>query len=410
MAGSRRLTELAEDVSARLDLPDGPLVVALSGGADSAALLYLCADPGTETRALHVNHGLAHSDMMESAAGDIAQRLGIDLDVVAVTVEEGPSPEGQARRARYAAFVDRTGEGDRLLTAHTRDDNVETVVFNLIRGTGPRGLGGIPYHRLHNVFRPMLTITRSETREIAALAGLPFVDDPMNDDPGLTRNVIRSRVIPMLVELNPRLSESIARMATTVGSDSAYLDDEAAQVRILHGDDSVGVAVGDLLAVAKPLGDRILKTMLTHTVGPEGVSAERVGNLWSVARAETAAVELAPEVRVVRRGPLLVVETGSEGFDVQPVTLSPGRHRSGRVEFDVLSHDGPCMVAPLSAWAAIFPANIQLAVGSDGVVTADEEPAWTPGGKRLPVAWYEPGSVGYLSIFAKEVTGWTSGP
>jgi hypothetical protein len=256
----------------------------------------------------------------------------------------------------------------------------------------------------------MLTITRSETREIAALAGLPFVDDPMNDDPGLTRNVIRSRVIPMLVELNPRLSESIARMATVVGSDSAYLDDEAAQVQILHGDDSVGVAVGDLLAVAKPLGDRILKTMLTHTVGPEGVSAERVGNLWSVARAETVAVELAPEVRVVRRGPLLVIETGADGFDIKPVTLSPGRHRFGRVEFDVLSHDGPCMVAPLSAWAAIFPANTQLAVGSDGVVTADEEPAWTPGGKRLPVAWYESGSVGYLSIFAKEVTGWTSGP
>jgi tRNA(Ile)-lysidine synthetase-like protein len=410
MAGSRRLNQLAEAVSARLDLPDGLLVVALSGGADSAALLYLCTDLGTKTRALHVNHGLAHSDMMESAAVDIAQRLGIDLDVVAVRVEEGPSPEGQARRARYAAFVDRIGEGERLLTAHTRDDNVETVVFNLIRGTGPRGLGGIPHYRPHNVFRPMLTIARSETREIAALAGLPFVDDPMNDDPGLTRNVIRSRVIPMLVELNPRLSESIARMATTVASDSAYLDNEAAQVRILHGDDSVGVAVGDLLAVAKPLGDRLLKTMLTHTVGSEGVSAERVERLWSVARAERAAVELAAEVRVVRRGPLLVIEKQPDWLDIQPVTLSPGRHHCGRVEFDVLSHDGPCMVAPLSAWAAIFPANAELAVGSDGVVTADGEPAWTPGGRRLAVAWYEPGSVGYLSIFAKEVTGWTSSP
>ncbi len=410
MAGSRRLTELAEDVSARLDLPDGPLVVALSGGADSAALLYLSADPRAQTRALHVNHGLAHSDKMESAADDVARSLGVDLDVVAVTVEDGPSPEGQARQARYTAFVDRTGEGDRLLTAHTRDDNVETVVFNLIRGTGPRGLGGIPYHRPHNVFRPMLTITRSETREIAALAGLPFVDDPMNDDPGLTRNVIRSRVIPMLAELNPRFSESIARMASTVGADSAYLDNEVAQVRILRGEDSVGVAVGDLLAMAKPLGDRVLKTMLTYTVGSEGVSAERVDTLWSVARAETVAVELTSEVRVVRRGPLLVIETGSEGFDIRVVMLSPGRHRSGPVEFDVLSHDGPCMVAPLSAWAAIFPADTQLAVGSDGVVTANEEPAWTPGGRRLPVAWYEPGSVGYLSVFAKEVTGWTSGP
>ena len=410
MAGSRRLTELVEGVSARLDIPDGPLVVALSGGADSATLLYLCADLGRQTWALHVNHGLPSSQLMENAAVAIAERLDVDLETRGVVVPEGPSPEGQARHARYSAFTEATTSGGWLLTAHTRDDDVETVLFNLIRGTGPRGLGGIPYYRPHNVFRPMLTITRSETREIAVLAGLPFVDDPMNDDPTLTRNVMRSRVVPMLAELNPRLSESIARMAATVASDNAYLDHEAAQVPILHRDDFVGVAVGDLLAIAKPLGDRILKTMLTYTVGSGGVTADRVDNLWSVARAEAASFELAPEVKAVRKGSLLVIETQSDWLDNQAVTLSPGRHRSGRVEFDVISHDGPCRVAPLSPWSAIFPADTKLAAGSDGVVTADGEPAWTPGEKRLPVAWYEPGSVGYLSIFAKEVSGWTSSP
>lgn len=407
MAGTRRLTHLVLTVSDRLDLPDGHLVVGLSGGADSAALAFLCADMGRDLRALHINHGLSDSWLMEKAAIAIADQLDLDLETRAVVVPEGPSPEGQARRVRYSEFAEATTSGAWLLTAHTRDDHVETVLFNLIRGTGPRGLSGIPYYRPHNVFRPMLTITRSETREIAILAGLPFVDDPMNDDQSLSRNIVRSRVIPMLTELNPRLSESIARMAVVLASDNDYLDREAAQVRIVHADDFVGVAVGDLLAVAQPLGDRILMRMLTCVLGSGGVTAKRVHDLWSVTRGETTAFSLAPEIRVIRSGPLLIIETSSGWLDKQIVSLTPGRHRCARLEFDVLRHERPCLVAPLSRWAAVFPIDTELAVGPEGVVIADGEPAWMPGEKRLPVAWYESGSVGYLSVFAREVTGWT---
>ena len=410
MAGSRRLTELVKAVSARLDVPDGPLVVALSGGADSATLLYLCADLGTQTRALHVNHGLPHSDTMESAACDVAQRLGVDLDVVTVTVQDGPSPEGQARRARYSAFAEKTSEGEKLLTGHTRDDSVETTLMNLVRGTGPRGLAGIPSRRSPNIYRPMLTITRNETREIAALALLGFVDDPMNDDPTLTRNIVRSQLIPLLSTLNPRLADSVSRLSAAVGADSSYLDEAAAQISLNVGTGSAAVAVGDLLAAPGPVADRLLKTLLTHVVGQGGVTAETLERMWSVARGSTVRQVISSGVVVERRDAMLVVEAPKKWAEVRVVSLNPGRHRSGRVEFDVLSHDGPCRVSPLSAWSAIFPADTKLAAGSDGVVTADGEPAWRPGEKRLPVAWYEPGSVGYLSIFAKEVTGWTSNP
>ena len=410
MAGSRRLTELVKAVSARLDVPDGPLVVALSGGADSATLLYLCADLGTQTRALHVNHGLPHSDTMKSAACDVAQRLGVDLDVVTVTVQDGPSPEGQARRARYSAFAEKTSEGERLLTGHTRDDSVETTLMNLVRGTGPRGLAGIPSRRSPNIYRPMLTITRNETREIAALALLGFVDDPMNDDPTLTRNIVRSQLIPLLSTLNPRLADSVTRLSAAVGADSSYLDEAAAQISLNVSTGSAAVAVGDVLAAPGPVADRLLKTLLTHVVGHGGVTADTLERIWSVARGSTVRQVISSGVVVERRGAMLVVEAPKKWAEVRVVSLTPGRHRSGRVEFDVLSHDGPCRVAPLSAWSAIFPADTKLAAGSDGVVTADGEPAWRPGEKRLPVAWYEPGSVGYLSIFAKEVTGWTSNP
>src|SRR5690606_10314770 len=87
--------------------------------------------------------------------------------------------------------------------------------------------------------------------------------------------------------------------------------------------------------------------------------------------------------------------------------LNPGQHRYAGLEFDVIAIDGICRVAPLSRWHAIFPRGATLVAGSDRTVAADGEAAWVPGEKRLPVAWYEPGDVGYLSVFAREESGWT---
>jgi len=410
MVDTRRLTQLVATVSDRLDLPNGQLIVGLSGGADSAALGYLCVQQERQVSAVHINHGLASSSMMEQSAAAIALDLDIPLETRAVVVPEGPSPEGQARRVRYAEFAEVANSESRLLTAHTRDDDVETVLFNLIRGTGPRGLGGIPHYRPPNVFRPLLAVTRAETREIAALSGLPFVDDPMNDDQTLTRNVVRARIIPMLSELNPKFSDSIARMAASVTSDNAYLDRQAGGIALIHGDGSVAVAVGDLLAVARPLADRALKTMLGCAVGSDNVSAKRVEKLWSVANAESQSQQMGSGIDATRLGPLLVIKAPVEEIDQQPVLLTPGRHRVGSLTYDVLAHNEVCKVAPLSRWSALFAPSTRLKVAASGFVTADGEPAWVPGKRRMPVAWYQPGSVGYLSVFAREEIGWTSNP
>ena len=224
MVGTRRLTQLVESVEDRLALPEGPLVVAMSGGADSAALAFLAGQQGREVRAVHIDHGLPGSPLMRKAAKEVAAVTGLELDVRTIEVPEGPSPEGQARLARYAELAIATSTDESLLTAHTRDDNVETVLFNLIRGTGPRGLAGIPYRRAPNVVRPILEVTRSETRELAYLSSLPYVDDPMNEDPSVSRTAIRTRVVPMLAELNPRLGDSVARLGAAIGSDNELLD------------------------------------------------------------------------------------------------------------------------------------------------------------------------------------------
>ena len=408
MVETRRLTELIGSVSPRLRLPDGDLVIGLSGGADSAALAYLCVSEGRHARAVHVDHGLPNSELMEKAAANIADTLGLLVEVARVEVPDGPSPEGQARRARYAAFADSTSPDETLLTAHTRDDDVETILLNLIRGAGPRGLTGIPYFRPHNIVRPMLAIDRSESREIAGLAGLGFVDDPMNDDPGLTRNLLRHRIIPSLHQINPRLSDSLIRMAAAIASDNEYLDSLPAASEISLGEAEAAYPIGSLLAVPHPVANRTLMKMLGHVLDPSSVTSDRVEMLWSVARGETERQEIGSGAFAARHGPMLVLETGSPHTEDGPVLLTPGLHRQGRVEFEVVEVAGACRVIPLSRWTAVFPSRTELTVQPDGVVTSDRAPVWVPGERRYPTAWYEPGTIGYLSVFAREKTGWTS--
>lgn len=412
MAGPRRLTELAESASSRLELPEGPLVVGLSGGADSAALAWLCVRGGRETRSVHVDHGLRHSDRLREAAVAIAGMLGIDLDVVRVDVSSGASPEGQARRARYRAFSEATRPGESLLTAHTLDDDAETILLNLVRGTGTRGLAGIPRWRPVAIVRPALGLRRGEMREMAGLAGLPFVDDPMNDDLALTRNWLRNVIIPRLEAANPRLRESLHRAGELVASESAVIEDMARAVGPELAAGAARVARSQLLTVAEPVASRVLIHMIEHVLGWTAVTGERIARMWSVTRGEASRQEIGGGAVAELVGAMLVLtlHDGDPDRDTEmdERALLPGVNRAGRYEFEVLAVGSVARVVPLSNWSAIFPPGTELVARSDGVVTADGEEAWIVGEKRLPVAWYEPGTVGYLSVIAREGTGWTS--
>ncbi len=407
MVETRRLSQLVDSVVRRLALPPGDLVVALSGGADSAALAYLCEQSGRPLRGLHVDHGLAGSPLMEKAARTIAETLEVDLQIVPVDVEHGASPEGQARRARYEAFDGAVSPGETLLTGHTRDDDAETVLLNMIRGTGARGLTGIPYWRPPCICRPMLSVTRAETREIAALAGLGFIEDPMNEDPGLTRNVLRRKIIPTLRQLNPKLDESLARIAKALSVDIEHLEGVTPFEAIWFDDGTAAVPIGLLRTSAPAISDRLIMRMIALVVGGSGVTADRVDRVRSVVDDEAPRQEIARGARATRSGPMLILEKSPEtsSSDVS-VALAPGTHRVGPLEFEVSDMSGPCRVLPLSRWAAVFPPGTELVAQPDGVITANGEPAWEPGRNRFPVAWYEPGSIGYLSVFAREKTRW----
>ena len=215
-------------------------VVAFSGGADSLALLHAFArarehDPGLHMCAVHVDHhlhpestGWAHQCMK------ICRRLSVDLTVLDAdlqTNDVGRGGEGAARAARYDAFERFVSVHDVLCTAHSADDHAETILLNLLRGAGPRGLAGIPDQRRLGegiVARPVRGITREALRAYARATGLPVIRDPANEDRRFSRVVLRHAVIPVLETRWPGLRTTLARTAELGREADELLDTLAA--------------------------------------------------------------------------------------------------------------------------------------------------------------------------------------
>ncbi len=212
----------------QLFAPGDSVICALSGGADSVALLfslYLLKDRlEISLSAAHFNHHLrgAESQRDEDFVRDLCQRYDIPLHLGSGQVLPGEKGlEAAAREARYAFLRALPGK---IATAHTSDDNAETVLLHLVRGTGLRGLGGIA-PKNGNVVRPMLTITRQEVEAFLTEWSLPHVEDSSNHTNDFLRNRLRRRVLPLLREENPSLSENISAMALRLRLDSEFLDD-----------------------------------------------------------------------------------------------------------------------------------------------------------------------------------------
>lgn len=199
-----------------------PVVVAFSGGPDSTALLLACrrCDRSLANRliAAHIHHGIQPAaDEHERQAREIAAALGVPL----ITRRAGPQLAGKrniedrARAARYRALRDlaREVESPWILTAHTADDQAETVLYRLLRGTGPSGLAGILPLRNDGVVRPALDCRRRDLRMLLRGSGLQCVQDPMNEDPRFVRVRIRRELLPLLETFNPRVTEALCRLA-----------------------------------------------------------------------------------------------------------------------------------------------------------------------------------------------------
>ena len=206
--------------------PGDRIVCAVSGGADSVALLfalYLLREKlDFSLAAVHFNHGLrgAESDQDEAFVRMLCDRYDIPLTVGRGSVTAGKKGlEAAARDARYAFFDTLPGK---IATAHTADDNAETLLMHLIRGTGLKGLGGIS-PVLGNRIRPMLTVTREQVLSFLAEYHIAYVDDSSNAQDAFLRNRLRHHVMPLLREENPKIAENLSQMALSLRQDEAAL-------------------------------------------------------------------------------------------------------------------------------------------------------------------------------------------
>lgn len=230
------------DAALREFAPALPLAVALSGGADSTALLLACAEkwPG-QVVALHVNHGLqAAASVFEQHCREMCQGLGVALRVQSVNAQHarGESPEDAARQARYKAFealalmeCAQPAIKSIALAQHA-DDQVETVLLALSRGAGLAGLSGMAPHWVRNgihFYRPLLGVAGADIRRWLAVRGQTFVEDPTNTDVRYTRNRIRLNVMPTLQAAFPHCRETFSRSATHAAQAQQLLDEVAAQ-------------------------------------------------------------------------------------------------------------------------------------------------------------------------------------
>ncbi|MCB1693509.1 MAG: tRNA lysidine(34) synthetase TilS [Pseudomonadales bacterium] len=217
---------LVEHVSKQLGgVRASRLVVALSGGVDSVSLLHavIRAAAGKSVHALHVNHGISpQADDFQRHASALCARLGVRLTCVRVAVKRNGSLEENARHARYRAFESFLADGDVLLQAHHADDQAETILMNLLRGSAAFGVGGMPRLRALGkgmLLRPLMDVRHRQLVEYASAAGLEWIEDASNDDTTHDRNYLRHELLGLL---EARWPGAVTRMVAAADRDDGY--------------------------------------------------------------------------------------------------------------------------------------------------------------------------------------------
>lgn len=286
-------------------IPDGTRVLCgLSGGADSVSLLLCLHELGYDVCACHLNHGLRgkQADADEAFCRALCAAYDIPFvaercDAAAAAEQQKQSIETAARALRYDFFAhsaQRFGAG-RIATAHTADDNLETMLFHLIRGTGAAGLAGIPPMR-GDIIRPLIAVERRQVEAYLLSRGQDWRTDATNLEDSCTRNRIRRHVIPALRDIEPQAARHAAQTAELLRQDNACLD---ALVQV----DDTEIAAETLAVMPEALAARAVRSMLIQAGAPMGeVSHRHIHAVCALAQKTRGTVSLPGALRAVRRG------------------------------------------------------------------------------------------------------------
>lgn len=283
------------------------MIAAVSGGADSAYLAWALRELATP-RLVHIDHDTPAAPLLRDAATKLADHLGLSLEVLSVEVPTGPSWEGQARLVRRKALRAHAGPDLAIATGHHRDDQVETVLGNLIRGAGSSGLAGMAESG-DGWFKPLLGLTRAEIRTEVDRLGLPFVDDPTNTDRTMRRNLLRAHILPALEAVNPGFSDGLIRTSGHLAADDAALETLAAQISLEGDERRVRLAGWELRVVATAVAHRVVRRALRILgSGYPGTSAD-VSAVMSVVDGQTRRVVVSGGIVVEHEGGFVILRT-----------------------------------------------------------------------------------------------------
>ena len=310
--------------------PGDRVVVGLSGGADSVALLLILRELEREgalivAGAAHLNHQLrgAEADGDEAFCAALAAELGVPFqaaraDVAALARAQKRSVEDAARRARHEFFERAAGElsADVIAVAHTTEDQAETFLLRLLRGSGTRGLAAIQ-PRAGRVVRPLLEVARQDLRAFLASRGQAFRQDSSNADVRIPRNRIRHEVIPYLQShFSPAITDVLAREAALARQDEDFLRGEAIKLAariVLLTDGAVRIDADGLSRAPRALSSRVAQAALQRLAGSKPITYEHVERVLALAdgAGEGRAVSL-PGQYAVRAGGAIVLHPGRD--------------------------------------------------------------------------------------------------
>lgn len=327
------IKELVQGVIAEFGMlpPGGRVVVGLSGGADSMALThFLVYQEKAEVLAAHVNHGLrgAESDADEAfvskwcAENHIPLRV-LHADVKRLAEERKQGLEECGREVRYAFFQE-LAQDARIATAHTLSDNAETVLLNLTKGTGARGLCGIPPVR-GNIIRPLIRVTREQVEAYCRFYGLAYVTDSSNLERDFARNRVRLDVVPVLKRINPVFEKEIAGMTMRLARDESFLRGQAEQA-VRRAETPHGYDLAVLNTLARPVLVRAVAVMIRRA-GEVRLESKHLEAAADVIAAGKGSVSVAGGIQIAAQGnTLFVALERMEPWSVPvsfPVTRTP---------------------------------------------------------------------------------------
>lgn len=283
------------------------VVIGLSGGADSIYLLHRLHELkeilNIDLVTAHVNHGVRGEEALrdEEFSKMVSQSLGIphfskDVDMNGYAAEHKISAEEAGRILRYDFFreVASNYNSVKIAVAHNRDDQAETVLMRVLRGTGVDGLAGIPYVN-GNVIRPILDISRQEIEDYLHGNDIEYVDDHTNFETDYMRNVIRLELIPKLEEVyNPNIMSSLVNLSQFAREDVDYMNGEVERVYrdlVISGKGHLKISIDELNLLHQTIQKRIIRKMLTVLLGTiEGIYSVHVDEILGLAKNQTGKV------------------------------------------------------------------------------------------------------------------------